>query len=206
MENAHIKDAAALCCFFSWLEKEVESKRNVTEISAADRLTRFRAEHKDFMGPSFDTISSVGSNAAVIHYKPSAETDRSITDRDIYLCDSGGQYRDGTTDVTRTVHFGAPTEFQRQCFTRVLKGQINLATTLFPSKIKGNVLDVLARKALWDVGLDYMHGTSHGVGHYLCVHEGPMGISWRVYPDDPVKNLHIQILKFVSFLIDFYRD
>lgn len=185
MENAHIKDAAALCCFFAWLEKEVESQRTVTEISAADKLAGFRAEQIDFVGLSFDTISSSGSNAAIIHYKPSPDTDRPITNREIYLCDSGGQYKDGTTDVTRTVHFGVPTHFERQCFTRVLKGQTNLATCLFPSKIKGNVLDVLARKALWDVGLDYLHGTSHGVGHYLCVHEGPMGISWRVYPDDP---------------------
>ncbi|XP_046442991.1 xaa-Pro aminopeptidase 1-like [Daphnia pulex] len=185
MENAHIKDAAALCCFFAWLEKEVESQRVVTEISAADKLAGFRAEQADFVGLSFDTISSSGSNAAIIHYKPSPETDRPINDREIYLCDSGGQYKDGTTDVTRTVHFGCPTPFERQCFTRVLKGQMSLATCLFPSKIKGNVLDVLARKALWDVGLDYLHGTSHGVGHYLCVHEGPMGISWRVYPDDP---------------------
>lgn len=118
------------------MEKEVESHRTVTEISAADKLAGFRAEQADFVGLSFDTISSVGSNAAIIHYKPSIETDRPITDREIYLCDSGGQYKDGTTDVTRTVHFGTPTDFERQCFTRVLKGQINLATCLFPAKVK----------------------------------------------------------------------
>lgn len=136
MENAHIKDAAALCCFFAWLEKEVESGRLVTEISAADKLAGFRAEQQDFVGLSFDTISSAGSNGAIIHYKPSPETDRPITNREIYLCDSGGQYKDGTTDVTRTVHFGTPALFERQCFTRVLKGQMNLATCLFPSKVK----------------------------------------------------------------------
>lgn len=136
MENAHIKDAAALCSFFAWLEKEVEAQRHVTEISAADKLAGFRAEQADFVGLSFDTISSVGSNAAIIHYKPTPETDRAITNQEIFLCDSGGQYKDGTTDVTRTVHMGTPTLFERQCFTRVLKGQINLATCLFPAKIR----------------------------------------------------------------------
>lgn len=138
MENAHIKDAAALCCFFAWLEKEVDAQRPVTEISAAEKLAGFRAEQVDFVGLSFDTISSVGSNAAIIHYKPTPETDRPITNQEIYLCDSGGQYKDGTTDVTRTIHLGTPTLFERQCFTRVLKGQINLATCLFPAKIKVN--------------------------------------------------------------------
>jgi len=185
MANAHVKDAAALCSFFSWLEAEVAAKKNVTELSASDKLATFRQEQTDFMGISFDTISSSGPNAAIMHYKPSVESDRPVNDREIYLCDSGGQYKDGTTDVTRTMHFGTPTLFERQCFTRVLKGHISLATCLFPAKIKGNVIDVLARKALWDVGLDYLHGTGHGVGHFLCVHEGPMGISWRAYPDDP---------------------
>lgn len=183
--NAHIKDAAALCCYFSWLEKEVAAKRSVSELSGSDKLATFRAEQEDFVGLSFDTISSSGPNCAIMHYKPTVKSDRPINDREIYLCDSGGQYKDGTTDVTRTMHFGTPTLFQRECFTRVLKGHINLATCLFPAKIKGNVIDALARKALWDVGLDYQHGTGHGVGHYLCVHEGPMGISWRPYPDDP---------------------
>ena len=135
-ENAHIKDAAALCCFFSWLEKEVEAQRPVTEISAADKLAAFRAEQADFVGLSFATISSSGSNGAIIHYHPMPETDRPITDSELYLVDSGGQYKDGTTDVTRTLHFGKPNTFERQCFTRVLKGQINLATCLFPAKVK----------------------------------------------------------------------
>ena len=140
MEKAHVKDAAALCCFFAWLEKEVEAQRTVTEISAADKLAGFRAEQDDFVGLSFDTISSVGSNAAIIHYKPTPETDRPITTHEIYLCDSGGQYKDGTTDVTRTIHLGTPSLFERECFTRVLKGQINLATCLFPAKIKVTVV------------------------------------------------------------------
>ena len=103
----------------------------------------------------------------------------------MYLVDSGGQYRDGTTDVTRSMHFGTPKKFEKECFTRVLKGQISVRQAIFPSKIKGNYLDTLARMSLWEVGLDYSHGTGHGVGAYLNVHEGPMGISWRPYPDDP---------------------
>ena len=103
----------------------------------------------------------------------------------MYLVDSGGQYKDGTTDVTRSMHFGTPKNFEKECFTRVLKGQISVRKAIFPSKIKGNYLDTLARMSLWEVGLDYSHGTGHGVGHYLNVHEGPMGISWRPYPDDP---------------------
>ena len=130
---------------------------------------------------------------------------RTITSSEIYLVDSGAQFKDGTTDVTRSMHFGTPSgkpsifktigetsynlealsDHERECFTRVLKGHIRLATTVFPSKLKGNCLDSFARSSLWEVGLDYLHGTGHGVGAYLNVHEGPMGISWRPYPDDP---------------------
>lgn len=184
MKNAHIKDGIALCEYFSWLEKNVSSG-NITEISGAKRLEEFRKKQADFVGPSFDTISSVGPHGAIIHYKPSPATDVPITMSAIYLCDSGGQYLDGTTDVTRTWHFGQPEDYERECFTRVLKGQIKLGTAIFPSKIKGNYLDSFAREFLWDVGLDYAHGTGHGIGSYLNVHEGPMGISWRLMPDDP---------------------
>lgn len=103
----------------------------------------------------------------------------------MYLCDSGAQFLDGTTDVTRTLHFGSPTSYQRECFTRVVKGHIALGAAVFPRKITGNMLDTMARKPLWDVGLDYMHGTGHGVGMYLNVHEGPMGISYRPNVNDP---------------------
>ena len=182
--NCHIRDSAALCSYFAWLEKEVP-KGTVTEVSGADKLLQFRQEMQNFVGPSFDTISSVGSNAAIIHYKPSAETDTPLSVDKIYLVDSGGQYKDGTTDVTRTVHFGTPSEFEKECFTRVFKGQTRLGRAIFPAKLKGNCLDSFARQSLWEVGLDYGHGTGHGVGSYLNVHEGPMGISWRPYPDDP---------------------
>ncbi|XP_044267997.1 xaa-Pro aminopeptidase 1 [Tribolium madens] len=184
MRNAHLKDGAALCCYFSWLEKNVKNG-GITEVSGAKKLDEFRAQQADFVGPSFATISSVGPHGAIIHYHPESETDVPITIDTLYLCDSGGQYKDGTTDVTRTFHFGTPTEYEKECFTRVLKGQIKLATSIFPSKIKGNYLDSFAREFLWEVGLDYAHGTGHGIGSYLNVHEGPMGISWRLIADDP---------------------
>jgi Xaa-Pro aminopeptidase len=134
---------------------------------------------------SFPSISSSGPNGAIIHYDPSPASDRPLSLNEIYLIDSGGQYLDGTTDVTRTLHFGTPSDFEKECFTRVLKGSIGLVTATFPNKVVGNTLDTLARKYLWDVGLDYIHGTGHGIGAYLNVHEGPHGISWRHMPDDP---------------------
>jgi len=183
MINAHIKDAVALCRYFSWLEEEVKVTK-VTEISGAEKLEQFRRDEADYIGPSFGTISASGLHAAITHYLPSKESDKEITTDEIYLCDSGGQYLDGTTDVTRTMHFGLPSDFMKECFTRVFQGQTSLGTAIFPHKIKGNVLDILARKPLWNVGLDYGHGTGHGIGSYLYVHEGPMGISWRCYPND----------------------
>jgi Xaa-Pro aminopeptidase len=201
MRNAHLKDGAALCCYFAWLEKNVESG-TITEISGADKLEEFRAQQADFVGPSFPTISSVGPHGAIIHYQPQPETDVPITTSTVYLCDSGGQYRDGTTDVTRTLHFGTPTQYEKECFTRVLKGQIKLATSIFPSKIKGNCLDSFAREFLWDVGLDYAHGTGHGIGSYLNVHEGPMGISWRPITEDP----GLEAGMFLSNEPGYYED
>lgn len=201
MESCHLRDAAALCRYFAWLEKEA-AKGTQTEISGADQLQKFREELDDFVGLSFSTISSVGPNAAIVHYSPSLETDARITTKDVYLCDSGGQYKDGTTDVTRTLHFGTPSKFLQECFTRVLKGVISVATSIFPTKTKGNCLDSFARKALWDVGLDYGHGTGHGIGMYLNVHEGPMGVSWRSFPDDP----GLQEGMFLSDEPGYYED
>lgn len=185
MINAHIRDGAALCEYFAWLEETLGKGERITEISAAKKLLSFRAAQKYFKGMSFPSISSSGPNGAIIHYSPSPATDRALSTGEIYLIDSGGQYLDGTTDVTRTLHFGTPTDFERDCFTRVLKGSIALVTATFPNKVVGNTLDTLARKYLWDVGLDYIHGTGHGIGAYLNVHEGPHGISWRHLPDDP---------------------
>uniref|UniRef100_A0A0C9R2Q2 Xpnpep1_2 protein n=1 Tax=Fopius arisanus TaxID=64838 RepID=A0A0C9R2Q2_9HYME len=204
MKRAHLRDAAALVKYFAWLEEKVKSNVEppVTEISGATKLEEFRSEMENFVGLSFPTISSVGAHGAIVHYTPSADTDVPITDQEIYLCDSGAQYYDGTTDVTRTFHFGVPTNFQKECFTRVFKGQTALATAVFPIFLKGNYLDTLARKSLWDVGLHYLHGTGHGVGAYLNVHEGPNGISWRPLPDDP----GVQPGIFFSNEPGFYED
>lgn len=185
MINCHVRDGVALVRYFAWLENEVANKRTVTEISGATRLEQFRSEGENFMGLSFDTISGSGPNGSIIHYKPEKETDREINDKEMYLCDSGAQYYDGTTDVTRTWHFGEPSDFEKESFTRVFKGQWQLGTLVFPNKTKGRALDSLARKFLWDYGLDYGHGTGHGVGMFLNVHEGPMGIGIRDMPDDP---------------------
>jgi len=137
------------------------------------------------MGLSFPSISGAGPHGAIIHYRPEPDTDRTLTSEEMYLIDSGAQYKDGTTDVTRTLHFGIPTEYEKECFTRVLKGMIELAMSVFPDKCAGNRLDTLARMHLWKVGLDYAHGTGHGVGAFLNVHEGPSGISYRPRANDP---------------------
>lgn len=200
--NSHIRDGVALCQYFAWLEDAVGKGEQVDEMSGADKLESFRKTKEHYMGLSFTTISSSGPNGSVIHYHPAKETNRPINVKEVYLCDSGAQYLDGTTDVTRTLHFGEPTDFQKETYTRVLKGQLTLGSTVFPTKIKGQVLDVLARKSLWDVGLDYGHGTGHGVGHFLNVHEGPMGVGFRLMPDDP----GLQPNMFISNEPGFYKD
>ncbi|XP_076650341.1 xaa-Pro aminopeptidase ApepP [Halictus rubicundus] len=203
MKAAHIRDAVALVKYFAWLEDQVKNKKaTITEISGATQLEKFRTEQEHFIGLSFPTISSVGPHGAIIHYQPAPETDVPITDKELYLCDSGAQYQDGTTDVTRTLHFGDVTAFERECFTRVFKGQCHLSTTIFPMKLQGNYLDTLARENLWSVGLNYLHGTGHGVGSYLNVHEGPISISWRPNPDDP----GVQPGMFLSNEPGYYED
>ncbi|GMK58907.1 hypothetical protein CspeluHIS016_0603490 [Cutaneotrichosporon spelunceum] len=177
--RAHIRDGAALCRYFAWLEEVLGKGEQWNEFDAATQLENFRRENKLFMGLSFDTISSTGANGAIIHYSAS-ETDSAIIDpTKMYLCDSGGQYMDGTTDTTRTVHFGQPTAAEKRAFTRVLQGMVGLDTAIFPAGTTGFVLDALARRPLWSDGLDYRHGTSHGIGHFLNVHEGPQGIGPR---------------------------
>jgi len=180
----HVRDGAALCRYFAWLEKNVPGGK-VDEVSGADQLEAYRKEGEHFVGLSFPTISASGPNGAVIHYRPLRDNCRKLTTNELYLVDSGAQYKDGTTDVTRTVHFGTPSQHEVECFTRVLKGQIGIRTAVFPAGVVGSVLDSFARAALWEVGLDYSHGTGHGVGAHLCVHEGPCGISWRRLPHDP---------------------
>lgn len=177
----HERDGAALCEFLAWIDGKAPDGA-VTEVSAAERLERFRHRDPAFRGPSFDTISGAGPNGAIVHYHPSQETDRPLRSGDIYLVDSGAQYLDGTTDVTRTVLVpggDGPCREVRDRFTRVLKGHIAIATARFPAGTTGGHLDALARVALWQAGLDYDHGTGHGVGSYLGVHEGPQRISPR---------------------------
>uniref|UniRef100_A0A673JJD6 Xaa-Pro aminopeptidase 1 n=1 Tax=Sinocyclocheilus rhinocerous TaxID=307959 RepID=A0A673JJD6_9TELE len=186
MKMAHIKDAVALCELFAWLEKEIP-KGTVTEISVADKAEELRSQQRDFVGLSFPTISSVGPNGAIIHYRPLPETNRTLSLNEVYLIDSGAQYLDGTTDVTRTVHFGTPTDYEKECFTYVLKGHIAVSAAVFPNGTKGHLLDSFARAALWDSGLDYLHGTGHGVGCFLNVHEGPCGISYKTFADEPLE-------------------
>lgn len=173
---AHVRDGLALTRFLAWLSREGTSG-NVSEKSAADRLEAFRREGEHIQGLSFPTISGTGSNGAIVHYRVTERTNRILAQDSLYLVDSGGQYLDGTTDVTRTIAIGTPTPEMKDCFTRVLKGHIALATAIFPPGTCGSQLDTLARTALWQVGLDYDHGTGHGVGHYLSVHEGPHRIS-----------------------------
>eukprot|EP00040_Diaphanoeca_grandis_P036975 m.238840 g.238840 ORF g.238840 m.238840 type:complete len:609 (-) comp33730_c0_seq12:94-1920(-) len=180
MKACHIRDSVALAEYFLWLETEIASGSIISEAAAADKLESLRAEQTDFVSLSFPTISSTGANGAVIHYNPKHGSCRNISASEVYLCDSGGQYKDGTTDVTRTVHFGTPTDHERDMFTRVLKGHISLATAKFPKRTTGLHLDSFARRALWDVQLDYAHGTGHGVGSFLNVHEGPHGIGMRL--------------------------
>ncbi|KAI0400948.1 aminopeptidase-like protein [Xylaria palmicola] len=181
MRACHIRDGAALIEYFAWLEDQLVAKKAIIdEVEGADKLEAFRAKHKDFVGLSFDTISSTGPNAAVIHYKPERGSCSTIDPAAIYLCDSGAQYLDGTTDTTRTLHFGTPTEREIEAYTLVLKGNIALDTVVFPKGTTGYAIDCTARQFLWREGLDYRHGTGHGVGSYLNVHEGPIGIGTRI--------------------------
>ena len=174
----HVRDGAALCEFLAWFSREAPSG-TVTERSAADRLLQFRKSGDDFRGASFDTISGSGPNGAIVHYRVTAESDRTLRPGDLYLVDSGGQYLDGTTDVTRTllVPGAGISPEAKDRFTRVLKGHIAIANARFPAGTNGGQLDALARASLWQAGLDYDHGTGHGVGSYLGVHEGPQRIA-----------------------------
>jgi Xaa-Pro aminopeptidase len=177
--DSHVRDGLALCKYLAWLENELKIGNVWTEYTAAEVLTNFRKQVTLNMGLSFGTISSVGANAAVIHYKPEKDTASNVTNESIYLLDSGGHYLDGTIDTTRTVHFGTPTDWEKECYTRVLLGNFDLERMIWPNSwsISGAELDIMARRRLWEVGLEYNHGTGHGVGYYLNVHEGPQGIS-----------------------------
>ncbi|XP_016071428.1 PREDICTED: xaa-Pro aminopeptidase 2 [Miniopterus natalensis] len=174
LRASHVRDAVTVIRYLVWLEKNVP-KGTVNEFSGAERLDRFRGEEEFSSGPSFQTISASGLNAALAHYSPSKEIHRKLSSDEMYLVDSGGQYWDGTTDITRTVHWGTPSAFQKEAYTRVLIGNIDLSRLVFPAGTSGPMLEAFARKALWDVGLNYGHGTGHGIGNFLCVHEWPVG-------------------------------
>ncbi|MBO1361657.1 aminopeptidase P family protein [Acetobacter sacchari] len=174
--TAHVRDAVAVCRFLHWLESSAVGS---TELDAAARLQAFRAEAPEYRDDSFTAISGVGPNGAIMHYRVTPESSRPIGADMVYLIDSGGQYPDGTTDITRTVWTGPnepPAEI-KSCFTRVLKGNLLLARAVFPVGTTGHALDSLARYALWQARLDFDHGTGHGVGSYLSVHEGPQRIA-----------------------------
>ena len=187
MRQCHIRDGAALSEYFAWLENELTSGATLDEVQGADKLEQIRSKHDKFVGLSFDTISSTGPNAAVIHYKPEPGNCSTIDPAKVYLCDSGAQFLDGTTDTTRTLHFGEPSAMEREAYTLVLKGNIGLELIKFPKGTSGFAIDAMARQYLWQHGLDYRHGTGHGVGSFLNVHEGPIGIGTRVqYSEVPL--------------------
>ena len=176
IKQAHIKDGAALTKYLFWLKKNF-IKKKITEISAAQKLLNFRKKNKDFNFLSFPTISGTGPNGAIIHYKATKTSNRILKKGDIYLVDSGGQYNYGTTDVTRTISLQNSNKRIKDIFTRVLKGHIAVASFILKKNTSGSIIDGEARKYLKQINLDYAHGTGHGVGYYLNVHEGPHGIS-----------------------------
>lgn len=174
--SAHRRDAVAMAKFLHWLATDGQSG-DITEIQAVEMLAGFRQALDLFKDFSFDTISGAGPNGAIVHYRVTPETDRKLAPGSLYLVDSGAQFLDGTTDITRTVAIGAPSDEMRQAYTRVLQGHLALSRARFPKGVSGAQLDVLARAPLWAAGLDFDHGTGHGVGSYLSVHEGPQRIS-----------------------------
>lgn len=223
LRKAHIRDGAAVVQYLVWLDGEMQKvygaagfftepeethKRKhpeaekLTEVSVSDKLESFRAKQEHFKGLSFPTISSVGPNASIIHYAPEAGTCAELDADSIYLFDSGAQYQDGTTDITRTVHFGKPSAHEKACYTAVLKGHIALGNAVFPNGTTGHALDILSRIPLWKNGLDYRHGTGHGIGSYLNVHEGPHLISFRPH----ARNVPLQASMTVTDEPGYYED
>ena len=182
MKACHIRDGAAVAEFLSWLEEEVANGQTITEVEVDEKITASRASFGMFLEPSFPTIAGASSNGAIVHYRAVKETCKVCTTNDLLLLDSGGQYLDGTTDVTRTLHLGNPSNYQKDMFTRVLKGHIGVDSRVFPVGTPGCLLDSYAREHLWAIGKDFIHGTGHGVGAALNVHEGPHRISRALDP------------------------
>ena len=174
--KSHIADGTALTKFIYWIKNNI-NKIKISELSAQKKLEQFRKKNKNYVSPSFNTISGSGPNGAIVHYRANSKTNRMIKTKDVYLCDSGGQYHYGTTDVTRTICFSKQSQKIKNIFTKVLKGHIGVATYKLKKNTTGKKLDIVARSALKKAGLDYAHGTGHGVGYFLNVHEGPQAIS-----------------------------
>lgn len=187
MENeriAHIKDGIAVTKFIHWLKKNV-TRTTITELSAAEKLYQFRSKQEHFLGDSFDPIIAYGTHAAIVHYSATEATDIPLEARGMVLADTGGHYLEGTTDITRTIVLGPVTAKEKKFFTAVLRGNLNLAAAKFKYGCTGLNLDYLARGPLWELGEDYNHGTGHGVGYLLNVHEGPNSFRWKNLPGNP---------------------
>lgn len=200
--QAQVYDGAAVTRYLAWLEQTVKAGTEISDYDASEKSQEFRAQMPHFQGLSFNTISSSGPMAAVIHYAPAKDSKEMVRQDQVYLLDSGGQYDMGTTDTTRTHHFGTPRPEEIRAYTLVLKGHIALAQAVFPEGTNGYMLDTLARQFLWRDGLDYRHGTGHGVGAFLNVHEGPVGIGFRPgYLNVPLKVGHV-----ISNEPGFYED
>ena len=173
--NTHIEDGIALTKFLYWIK--ILNKKKITEIDAQNKLEIFRKKSKKYLFPSFNTIAGSGKNGAIIHYRATKKNTKMIDKKDLFLCDSGGQYKYGTTDVTRTICFSKPSNYIKNIFTKVLKGHIAVVTSNLKTHYNGKLIDKRARAYLLNSGLDYNHGTGHGVGFFSNVHEGPQAIS-----------------------------
>ena len=181
MREAHIKDGVAVTRFIHWL-KENAGGGNITELKAAEKLEEFRGQMEGYLGPSFSSIIAYGPHGAIVHYSATEQTDVRMKGEGFCLADTGGHYQEGTTDITRTIALGTLTEEEKRCFTTVLRGHLNLGAAKFLQGVSGQNLDVLARGPMWEAGMDYNHGTGHGVGYILGVHEGPQRFHWRLAP------------------------
>lgn len=200
---AQVKDGVCLTQYFAWLDDQlVSNEALIDEYHAADKLTQIRKTQRDFMGNSFETISSTGANAAVIHYAPPEDGSSMIDPSKIYLCDSGSQFKEGTTDITRTVHMTTPTQEEIDNYTLVLKGNLAVERLVFPEGTSGLHIDSIARQYLWSRGLDYKHGTGHGIGSFLNVHEGPIGIGQR----PSLAQFPLQAGNIISNEPGYYKD
>ena len=181
---AHIKDGVAVTRFIRWM-KENAGKETITELSAAEKLYQFRSEQENFLGDSFDPIIAYGKHAAIVHYSATEETDIPFEARGMVLADTGGHYLEGSTDITRTVVLGPVTDKEKKYFTAVLRGNLKLGAAKFKYGCTGLNLDYIAREPLWEMGEDYNHGTGHGIGYLLNVHEGPNSIRWKNIAGSP---------------------